>query len=68
MKKSNKEFCSEPRPGTYAFTARLLYQSGLMTGEEADWWKDEMKERDLFDEEVQENNGSHSLSGDSKGL
>lgn len=34
----------EPQPGTYAYTARLLAQSGLMSGEEADRWKDEMKE------------------------
>jgi hypothetical protein len=33
-----------PLPGTLAFTARLLAQSGLMTGEEADDWKDMMKD------------------------
>jgi|SRR5579863_377674 len=36
-----------PMPGTYAFTARMLAQSGLMTGDEADRWKDEQKEADL---------------------
>lgn len=35
----------EPIPGTYAFTARLLAQCGIMTGDEADQWKDEMKDR-----------------------
>ncbi len=34
----------EPMPGTYAFTARLLAQSGIMTGDEADAWKDMMKD------------------------
>lgn len=33
-----------PQPGTYAYTAKLLAQSGLMSGEEADAWKDQMKE------------------------
>jgi hypothetical protein len=33
-----------PQPGTYAYTARILAQSGLMTGDEADRWKDEMKD------------------------
>lgn len=31
-------------PGTYAFTARLLAESGIMTGDEADAWKDTMKD------------------------
>ena len=31
-------------PGTYAYTAWTMAQSGLMTGDEADAWKDEMKE------------------------
>jgi hypothetical protein len=39
----------EPIPGTYAFTARLLAQSGMMTGEEADRWKDEMKDASMND-------------------
>lgn len=34
----------EPEPGTYAYTARFLAASGLMTGEEADAWKDAAKE------------------------
>jgi hypothetical protein len=38
-----------PIPGTYAFTARLLAQSGLMTGEEADAWKDQMKDASMDD-------------------
>ena len=33
-----------PQPGTYAYTARILAQSGLMTGDEADAWKDQMKD------------------------
>lgn len=37
----------QPMPGTFAFTARLLAQSGLMSGEEADEWKEAMKEADL---------------------
>lgn len=37
----------EPEPGTYAYTARFLANAGLMSGDEADAWKDEMKERDL---------------------
>lgn len=39
-----------PIPGTYAFTARLLAESGFMSGDEADEWKDMMKDRDLFDD------------------
>jgi len=34
----------EPKPGTLAFTARLLAEHGIMSGEEADAWKDAMKE------------------------
>jgi hypothetical protein len=37
-----------PPVGTYAHTAWLMAQSGLMDGDEADRWKDEMKEADLF--------------------
>ena len=33
-----------PMPGTYAHTARMLAESGTMTGDEADAWKDMMKE------------------------
>jgi hypothetical protein len=36
----------EPEPGTYAHTARMLVDCG-MDPDEADRWKDEMKERDL---------------------
>lgn len=36
-----------PMPGTYAFTARLLAESGIMTGDEADAWKDMMKDGDV---------------------
>ena len=36
----------EPLPGTYASIARMLADSGMMTGDEADRWKDEMKDRD----------------------
>lgn len=35
----------EPPPGSWAATARFLAESGIMTGDEADAWKDEMKER-----------------------
>ena len=38
----------EPRPGSYAYTARFMAQSGIMSGDEADEWKESMKER--FDE------------------
>jgi hypothetical protein len=38
---------SEPPVGTWAATARMMVQCGLMTGDEADAWKDEMKEGDL---------------------
>lgn len=40
-----------PQPGTLAFTAMLLADSGIMTGEEADRWKDEMKDREPTIEE-----------------
>ena len=36
-----------PEPGTYAYTARFLAASGIMDGDEADRWKDEMKEGNL---------------------
>lgn len=36
-----------PAPGTFAHTARFLAASGLMTGDEADAWKNEMKEGSL---------------------
>lgn len=39
----------DPLPGTYAATARFLAESGIMTGEEADAWKDRMKD-EKFDE------------------
>lgn len=42
---------NEPQPGTYAFTARLLAEAGLMSGEEADEWKDMMKDGELFEED-----------------
>lgn len=34
----------QPRPGTYAFTSRVMVDLGLMSGDEADRWKDEMKD------------------------
>lgn len=37
---------TEPMPGTWAAVARSLVEDGLMDGDEADRWKDEMKERD----------------------
>ncbi|HEY8095903.1 MAG TPA: hypothetical protein VIE65_07365 [Methylobacter sp.] len=37
-----------PPVGTLAFTARLLAECGIMSGDEADEWKDSMKDRDLF--------------------
>lgn len=36
----------EPPVGSYAATARLLAECGAMTGEEADAWKDMMKDGD----------------------
>ncbi len=38
---------SEPPRGTYAATARMLAQSGFMSGDEADAWKDMMKDGNL---------------------
>lgn len=38
----------QPLPGTYAFTARLLAELGIMSGDEADEWKDAMKDGELF--------------------
>ena len=40
-----------PKPGTLAFTAMLLAESGAMTGEEADEWKEFMKEQRLREDE-----------------
>ncbi|MEE8473557.1 MAG: hypothetical protein V3S82_10360 [Dehalococcoidia bacterium] len=37
-----------PQPGTFADTARLMVQLGVMTGDEADTWKDDMKDGLLF--------------------
>lgn len=34
-----------PKPGTYAYTARMMAESGIMSGEEADAWKDRMKDQ-----------------------
>ena len=31
-------------PGTYAYTAWFMAQTGMMTGDEADQWKDQMKD------------------------
>jgi hypothetical protein len=31
-------------PGTFAYTAWFMAQSGMMTGDEADRWKDQMKD------------------------
>ena len=39
----------QPQPGTYAFTARLLAGAGFMSGDEADEWKDRMKDEVLGD-------------------
>lgn len=33
-----------PMPGTLAWTAKMMVEIGVMTGEEADAWKDEMKD------------------------
>ena len=35
-------FSSEPEPGTLAYSAAMFAKSGLMSGEEADAWKDQM--------------------------
>lgn len=40
---------TRPQPGTYAFTSRILVDLGIMSGDEADRWKDEMKDG-LWDE------------------
>lgn len=37
----------EPPVGSWASIARMLVADGSMTGDEADRWKDEMKEQDL---------------------
>lgn len=34
-------------PGTYAYTAWLMAKTGMMTGDEADRWKDQMKDEGL---------------------
>ena len=36
-----------PPPGTFAYTAWTMAKSGLMTGEEADEWKDRMKDESM---------------------
>src|SRR5882672_2969824 len=33
-------------PGTYAYTAWLMASTGMMSGDEADAWKDQMKDGD----------------------
>ena len=40
----------EPPVGSRAATARMLAQSGVMTGDEADRWKDEMKDAEMASE------------------
>ena len=42
-----EDFSRQPQPGTYAHTARMMVDLG-MDPDEADRWKDEMKESDLF--------------------
>jgi hypothetical protein len=42
------EVISGPPVGTYAFTARMMAELGIMSGDEADQWKDAMKDG-LFD-------------------
>lgn len=37
----------EPPRGSWAETARMLVRHGVMTGDEADRWKDEMKDREM---------------------
>jgi hypothetical protein len=37
----------EPPVGSYAATARMLVEIGVMTGDEADRWKDEQKEANI---------------------
>jgi hypothetical protein len=41
-----------PSPGTYAYTARMMAQLSPVDGDPDFWdsWKDEMKERDLFED------------------
>jgi hypothetical protein len=39
----------EPPVGSWASVARMMAETGMMTGDEADRWKDEMKERDMDD-------------------
>lgn len=46
---SDPDFRSDPPVGTYASTARLLAELGVMSGDEADAWKDAMKDSS-FDE------------------
>lgn len=36
-----------PPPGSWAETARIMVELGIMGGEEADAWKDQEKEADL---------------------
>ena len=38
---------NEPMPGTWAYTARMMAREGWMTHDEADVWKDEMKEGEM---------------------
>lgn len=45
-RESYKEAMAGPEPGTYAYTARALVELGIMSGDEADQWKDEMKDRE----------------------
>lgn len=40
----------EPPVGTYAATARLLAECGVMSGDEADEWKEMMKDLSMEDE------------------
>lgn len=35
---------ARPLPGTAAYTARALFEAGVMTGDEADAWKDACKD------------------------
>lgn len=42
-----RERQSGPPMGTFVFTARMMAEMGMMTGDEADRWKDEMKEGPL---------------------
>lgn len=37
----------DPPPGSWAETARMLAACGMMSGDEADRWKDEMKDREM---------------------